>query len=367
VKESGIDPVDRADVEVLTLDKETGCTFKATVTVKPEVTVGDYKGIAAEKTIYTVSDHDIDHELLHMRERNSRQITVDDRPAKNGDTAVIDFEGFVDDVAFPGGKGDGHRLTLGSGQFIPGFEEQIVGHNIGEEFDVNVSFPEEYHAAELAGKAAVFKVKLHELSATELPELDDEFAKDVSEFDTLDELKEDIKGKLQEQRDRKSGDDMENSLVDMIVAGLTAEIPEVMFASKIDDLVQDFEYRLSRQGMNLPLYLQYPGMEEESFRKGFREQAERQVKIRLALEKIAVLEGFEVSADDVTAELTKMVENSGNPNMDVEKLRAVVPEKDLILDIKCGRAIDLIRDSAVVTEKTGELEEHHHHDDDDEE
>jgi trigger factor len=173
VAEAGIEPVDRADVEVLTLDKETGCTFKATVTVKPEVIVGDYKGIAAEKIVYAVSDHDVEHELGHMLERNARQITVDDRAAKDGDTTVIDFEGFVDDVAFDGGKGDGYRLTLGSGQFIPGFEEQIVGHSIGDEFDVTVTFPEEYHSDALAGKPAVFKVKLHEISAKELPELDD--------------------------------------------------------------------------------------------------------------------------------------------------------------------------------------------------
>lgn len=359
VEEAGIEPVNRADVEVLSLDKETGFTFKATVTVKPEITVGNYKGIEAEKLVATVTDHDIDHELTHMRERNARQVTVEDRAARDGDMTVIDFEGFVDGTPFEGGKGEGYRLTLGSGQFIPGFEEQVAGHKTGEEFDVNVTFPEEYHAEELKGKPALFKVKLHEITAKELPELDDEFVKDVSEFDTLDELRADLLKKQQEQRDKRSQDDLENALVDKVIESVEGEIPECMYENKVDDMARDFEYRLSQQGMKMELYLQYTGMDRESFRKGFREQAERQVKIRLALEKIAELEGFEVSEDDIKAELEKMAEAYGG-ELDTEKLRGIVPEKELIADIKCTKAIDLVRDTAVITEKAAPAEEHRH-------
>lgn len=354
VEQAGIDPVDRADVEILTLDKETGFTFRATVTVKPEVSVKDYKGISAEKVIGEVSDEDVDKEIEQLRERNARSITIEDRPAQNGDATVIDFEGFVDGVAFDGGKGDGYQLTLGSGQFIPGFEEQIVGHTLGEEFDVNVTFPEEYHSDELAGKASVFKVKLHEIKGKELPELDDEFAKDVSEFDTLAEFKDDVRKKLQENSDRKAQEDFETKLVDQVIENLESDIPECMFENKIDELVRDFEYRLSSQGMNMQLYLQYTGMEMDSFRKSFREQAERQVKIRLALEKIAELEGLEASDEEVEKELEKMAEAY---KTDIERLRTMIPVKDVKHDIKAQKAIDLIRDSAKVTEVAKKAEE----------
>lgn len=351
VEEAGIDPVDKAEVEVLTLDKETGFTFKATVTVKPEVTVKNYKGIAAEKTVSTVTETDVDGEIDRMRERNARTVTIEDRAAQDGDNTVIDFEGFVDEIPFEGGKGDGYQLTLGSGQFIPGFEEQIVGHSVGEEFDVNVTFPEEYHSEELKGKAAVFKVKLHEIKGKELPELDDEFAKDVSEFDTLEELKKDIAAKLQETKDNKSKTDLENSLIDQVIENLEGEIPEVMYENKVDEMVRDFEYRLSSQGMKLEMYLQYTGMEMDAFRKTFREQSERQVKIRLALEKIAEIENITISEAEIDEELGKMAEAY---QTDIERLRSVVPQKDVVADIKCQRAIDLVRDAAKVTEKAEE-------------
>ena len=351
VEEAGIDPVDKAEVEVLTLDKETGFTFKATVTVKPEVTVKNYKGIAAEKTVSTVTETDVDGEIDRMRERNARTVTIEDRAAQDGDNTVIDFEGFVDEIPFEGGKGDGYQLTLGSGQFIPGFEEQIVGHSVGEEFDVNVTFPEEYHSEELKGKAAVFKVKLHEIKGKELPELDDEFAKDVSEFDTLEELKKDIAAKLQETKDNKSKTDLENSRIDQVIENLEGEIPEVMYENKVDEMVRDFEYRLSSQGMKLEMYLQYTGMEMDAFRKTFREQSERQVKIRLALEKIAEIENITISEAEIDEELGKMAEAY---QTDIERLRSVVPQKDVVADIKCQRAIDLVRDAAKVTEKAEE-------------
>ncbi|MDF2567818.1 MAG: tig [Oscillospiraceae bacterium] len=347
VQEAGLNLVDRPEVEVTEVSKENGFTFKATCITKPEVEVKDYKGIKVEKTVQTVSDEDIDAEIKKMQDRNGRIISVDDRAAQDGDNTVIDFEGFVDGVAFDGGKGENFNLTLGSGQFIPGFEEQIVGHNIGEEFDVNVSFPENYHVEELKAKPAVFKVKLHEIKSKELPELDDEFAKDVSEFDTLAELREDITKKLDEANQKSADEQVENQLIETVIANMTAEIPEVMFESRIDDSVKDFEYRLQSQGLNLETYLQYTGMEMDSFRKTFAEQAEKQVKIRLALEKIAELENIEVSKEGLDAEYEKM---AANYNMEVEKLKGFIPEEDLSKDLSVNKAIDLIKESAVVAE-----------------
>ena len=347
VDEAGIEPVDRADVEILSLDKASGFTFKATVTVKPEVTVKDYKGVSAEKKLQSVSDADIAAEISRMRERGARIITVEDRAAQNGDTVVIDFEGFVDDKAFEGGKGTDFSLELGSHSFIDSFEDQVAGQSVGAAFDVNVTFPEEYHVEELKGKPALFKVTLKEIKAKELPELDDEFAKDVSEFDTLEELRDDIRKKMQEAYDQRSQNDLENALIDEVIKNLEGDIPQCMFENKIDDMVKDFEYRLSSQGMNLQLYLQYTGMDEESFRKTFQEQSERQVKIRLALEKIAELEGIEATAEDIEAEYAKLAESH---KMEADKIKGFLPEKDVAADIKTTKAIDLVRDAAKVTE-----------------
>ena len=245
IVESGLTPVDRADIEVTEVGKD-GFTFKAVVTTKPEVAVSGYKGIEVKKLDRKVADEDIDADIQRMRERNARIITVEDRAAENGDITKIDFEGFVDGVAFEGGKGENYSLTLGSNQFIPGFEDQIVGHNTGDEFDVNVTFPEEYQAEELAGKASVFKVKLHKIEKRELPELDDEFAKDVSEFETLAELREDVAKKIQDRLNTESENEVEAKLIDAVIAGLEAEIPEVMFTNRVDEMVRDFEYRMSR-------------------------------------------------------------------------------------------------------------------------
>ena len=347
VTEANITPVDRADIEVLSVGKD-GFTFKATVTVKPEVEVANYKGIAATKKVKKISDKEIDAEISRLQERNSRMVDVDDRPAEMGDYTIIDFDGYVDGVAFDGGKSERYPITLGSGQFIPGFEEQIAGHSIGEEFDVNVTFPEDYHAEELKGKAAVFKVKLHEIKKKELPEVDDEFAKDVSEFDTLAELREDLGKKLQESADKAAKDAVENQLIDSVIADMKAEIPEVMFEHRIDEMIQDFDYRLSSQGLNLQTYLQYTGMEMDSFRKTFREQAERQVKIRLALEKIVELEGLTASPEDVEAEYAKLADAY---KIEVEKVKTYIPETDVTKDIAVNKAIDLVRDNAVITEE----------------
>lgn len=348
VEEAKLELVDRPEVEITKIEKADGVEFKATCIVKPEVEVSDYKGIKAEKTVKTVTDEDLNGELNKMADRNARVVSVEDRAAENGDITVIDFEGFVDGKAFDGGKAEGFSLTLGSGQFIPGFEDQVVGHNVEDEFDVNVEFPAEYQAEELAGKPAVFKVKLHEIKIRQLPAIDDEFVKDVSEFDTLDQLKEDITKKLQEQYDKSADTEVENQLIDAVIANMKAEIPEVMFENRVDESVREFEYRLQSQGMNLELYLQYTGMEMDAFRKTFREQAEKQVKIRLALEKIVELENIQPSAEEIAAEYDKMAENY---KMEVEKIKGYIPEKDLVKDLAVNKAIDLIKDSAEIVEK----------------
>lgn len=359
VKEAGIEPVDRADIEVVDISKEKGVTFKAKVTVKPDVEIGEYKGLKAVKKVYTVSDDEVNHELEHVRERNARIITVEDRAAQKGDIAVIDYEGFLDGKPFKGGKAEKQELELGSGTFIPGFEDQIIGHKIGENFEINVTFPENYHSKELAGKPAVFKIVLHELKVRELPELDDEFAKDVSEFDTLDEYKADIKKRIQEAKDKRSETEVEDALVEQIIGSMKAEIPEVMFERAIDNMVNDFNYRLQMQGMNLKTYLHYAGMEMDEFRKTFREQAERQVKMRLALEKIVANEKFEVTDEDLDAEYKKL---AGQYGIDAEKIKNIINADDLKKDIAVNKAIDFVRDNAVITEEAA-TEETHKHDD----
>ena len=271
-------------------------------------------------------------------------MTVEDRAAEDGDTVTFDFEGFLDGEAFEGGKGENHTLVLGSGQFIPGFEEQIVGKSTDEEFDVNVTFPEDYHAEELKGKPAVFKCKLHEIKKKELPEINDEFVKDVSEFDTLDELKADTRKHLEEHRQKEADSAFENALLDQLADGLKADIPQAMFDRRIDDCVQDFGYRLQSQGLDLNTYLQYTGMEMGAFRDGFKEQAEKQVKVRLALEKIADTEAVEVSDEDMEAEYDKFAKMY---DMDVEKVKAVLSEKDMKRDLAVGKALDIVKENAV--------------------
>ena len=344
VKEAGLDPVDHPDVEVVSLD-ENGLVFKAKVTVKPEVEVVDYKGIEVKKTVAAVNEDEITAEIDRLRDRNGRLVNVEDRAAANGDNTLIDFEGFVDGVAFEGGKGENYPLTLGSNQFIPGFEDQIVGHKAGEEFDVNVPFPAEYHVPELAGKDSVFKVKLNEIRVRELPEADDEFAKDVSEFDTLDELKADIKAKLTETKEKAADTDVENKLIDTVIANMKAEIPEVMYEHAVDNMVHDFEHRLASQGMTLELYMQYTGFTMADFRKQFEEQAQKQVKIRLALEKIVELENIAPTEEELNAEYENMAKTY---SMDVEKVKELVPVEELSADIAVQKAIDLVKDSAVI-------------------
>jgi trigger factor len=347
IKEAGLEVVDRPDVEILTVEKEDGFSFKAICIVKPEVEVKDYKGIKISKAVKDVTSDEIDAEIKKLQDKNSRIVSVEGRAAQLGDTAVIDFDGYVDGVAFDGGKAEQFSLNLGSGQFIPGFEEQIVGKNIGDEFDVNVTFPEEYHEASLAGKPTVFKVKIHELKATEVAEIDDEFAKDVSEFDTVAELKADITKKLEEKNQRAADEEVENQLIDNVISNMTAEIPEVMFANRVEDSVRDFEQRLSQQGMKLDMYLQYTGMDLESFKKTFEEQAQKQVRIRLALEKIVELEGIVATSEELDAEYKKIADSY---KMDVEDIKKFIPVEDFSKDISVNKAIDLIKETAVIVE-----------------
>ena len=344
--ELNLEPVDRPEVEIVSADKENGVEVKMVITVKPEVKVGEYKGLAVEKNSNKVNEDDVDAEIKRRAERNSRTVTSEEA-AKEGDVANINFEGFVDDVAFEGGKGENFDLTLGSGQFIPGFEDQIVGHKAGDELDVNVTFPEQYQP-ELAGKAAVFKCKVNEVKTVELPEIDDEFVKDISEFETLEELKADIRKGLQEQLDRKVELDLENDLIDQVIETMEADIPEVMFETRVDEMIRDFEMRLQQQGLQLDMYLQYTGGTQETFRASYKEQAEKQVKIRLALEKIVELESLVAEEADVDSEINRMAELY---KMEADKVRSLVPIEEVKKDIAVNKAIDLIKASAVITEK----------------
>ena len=347
-KEAGLTIInDEMKFDLVSISKQDGVDFKVTFTTKPEVEVGDYKGLKAEKLLSEVSDEEVQAELDRMADRNSRMVEVKDRPAAQGDTVVIDFEGFVDDKAFEGGKGEGYSLSLGSGQFIPGFEEQIVGHNEEESFDVNVTFPEEYGEKSLAGKPATFKVKLHEIKVKELPAQDDEFAKDVSEFDTLDALKADLKAKALERKEKSAADDVENQLLDQLIDGLKGEIPEAMFKNREEQSLKDFEYRLQMQGMQLDLYLKYTNTTVEDLKKEFRPQAERQVKVRLALEKIAALENLTATEDDLNQEFETIAQSY---NMKPEEVKKAIPAEELTGDIVVRKAIDLVREAAVLTE-----------------
>ncbi len=347
IKASGYEYVeDKIDLDVVTVGKE-GLVFKATITVKPEVKVEGYKGLKANKPSAAVSDEDVQKELEHLQERNARMVSVD-RPAEMGDTVTFDYEGFVDGVAFEGGKGEDHALVLGSGQFIPGFEEGLVGATVDGELDVNVTFPEEYHAAELAGKPAVFKCKIHKIEKKELPEIDDELIKDGTDFDTVEAFKEDAKKRIGEQREKAAQDAVDEQLVDGLIGCMTADIPDAMIENTINDRIQDFAYRLQSQGLSLEMYRQYTGMDDKAFRDSFREQAEKQVKVRLALEAVAKAEGIELSDEDIEAEYARFAEQYKMP---VEQIRAAIPEKALREDLSVSKAMDAIKAAAVITEE----------------
>ncbi|MEE0559955.1 MAG: trigger factor [Ruminococcus sp.] len=345
VEESGLELVTRPEVEVTEISKENGVKLKATCITKPEVEVKDYKGIEVEKVVNPVTDEDINKQLDALRENNVTVETVDDRAAENGDDVVIDFEGFKDDVAFEGGKAEDFTLSLGSGQFIPGFEDQIVGHNAGEEFDINVTFPEEYQVKELAGAPAVFKIKLKSISKKVMPELDDDMVKDSTEFDTVDEYKADVKKKLEEANEKHADSEVEAKIFDKVIENMTAEIPQVMFDNRVNEMISELEQRLAPQGISLDLYMQYTGQTIDTVKKAYAEQAEKQVKLRLALEKIAKLENIEVTEDELKAEFDKLAEAY---KLDVDQIKQFIHDDDLKKDIAVGKAVDLIKDAAVI-------------------
>ncbi len=346
VKEVGVVVVAQPEIEVVSCTKADGFVVKAILTTYPEVTLGEYKGLKAEKKVIEVTEEIITADLANLQDRNARLVAVEGRAAQLDDTANIDFEGFVDGVAFEGGKGEGFDLVLGSGQFIPGFEDQIVSKEIGEEFDVEVTFPEEYHASDLAGKPAVFKTKINELKVKELPELDDEFAKDVSEFDTLEELKADIKAEREKEADNAAQLDVENTLVKMVIDGMTAVVPQAMYDIRCDELVNDFANRLAQQGLSLETYLEYTQMTLESFRKTFAEQAEEQVKIRLAMEAIVKAENITATDKEYEDELLKAATAYNYP---ITELRKMIPVEEVKADLCIQKAIDFIVENAEIT------------------
>lgn len=344
VEEFDLEVVDVQNSEITEVSKENGVTFKTEFITKPEVEISDYKGLNVKKTVKNVTDEDIDKEIDVMRERVARLITVEDRAVENGDTAVIDFEGFVDGVAFENGKGEKFPLEIGSHTFIPGFEEQVVGKNIGEEFDVNVTFPEDYQAENLKGKPAVFKCKLHEIKAKEMPELNDDFVKDVSEKDTVDELKAEIRENLEKKNAEDAENESDSALMDAMLANMKAEIPNAMYERHIDELIREWS---ARTRISVSDYLKYTGMTAVQFRANFEESAKRQVKLRLALEKIAELENFEVTQEEIDKEVAELAEQY---KIDAAQVKAAIPEKTLISDLKIEKALDLVKNSAVVEE-----------------
>ena len=344
--------VSRPEFDVETID-DNGVTMTATFFVKPDAEIADYLGIPVERDEKEATDAEVDEELSRVQQRNSRMIEVTDRPAQIGDSANIDYAGTIDGVPFGGGKAEGHTLKLGSGQFIPGFEDQVVGHNVGDTFDVTVNFPEDYHADELKGKQAVFHCKLNGLEYNELPVLDDDFAKDVSEFDTLDAYKADIKAKIAERHKKEADNAVEEQIIKALCEKLVCDIPECMYENEVENFVRDYDNRLRMQGLDLSTYFQYTGMTLDMLRKNMRPDAERQVKTRLALEKIAALENLEATEEEIEAEYARLAEAY---NMEVDKIKAAVAADAITDDLKVKKAIDLVKEKAVVTEKAPEAE-----------
>lgn len=345
VNEANLDLVAQPEVEITDVSKENGVKIKVVCTTKPEVAISDYLGIEVEKVVNAVTDEDVDKEVDRIREKNVRIINIDDRAAQMGDDVVIDFEGFKDGVAFEGGKAEKFELSLGSGQFIPGFEEKVAGHNIGEEFDIDVTFPEDYASEELKGAAVIFKIKLHEIKGKELPELDDEFVKDTSEFDTVADFKADVKAKLEKAAEDKADADFEQKLFDAVVEKMEAEIPDVMFENRAREMAQEMNSRLASQGISFEMYCQFTGQTPESVIETFKKQAEPQVKLRLALEKIVELEKIEATDDEANAEIQKIADAY---KMEVEQVKQYIAVEDVKKDVCVGKAVDLIKESAKV-------------------
>ena len=343
-KEADIKIVAVESLEAVEAGKE-GFTFKASVITEPKLEIDNYKGIEVEKKSTEVTDELIDEEIKKVLDRNSRMVTVEDRAAENGDTVVIDFEGFTDGVAFEGGKAEGYNLQLGSGNFIPGFEEQIIGHTTGEEFSINVKFPEDYQAEELKGKAAEFKIKLHEIKTKELPELDDEFVKDVSEKDTVEEYKEELKTEVEARLKDEAQKDLDDKIAEKLIELAQGEIPEAMYENQVNDMIREFDARLRSQGLDMKTYMQYMGMDVDALKGMYRADAEKHVKLRLALEAVAQKEGVEVTEADLDEEYGKLAETY---KMDVEKVKAAIPAESLTEDVRVQKALDIVKNAAVV-------------------
>ena len=344
--ESGLTVVSAPEYEIVSID-DNGVVFNARVYTKPEVTIEGYKGIEVTRTVAPITDDAVATEIAKIQDRNARTEEVTDRAAQLGDTVNIDYEGFKDGIAFDGGKAAGHNLELGSGSFIPGFEDQIVGHTVGESFDINLSFPAEYHAEELAGAAVTFAIKLNGISTKILPELDDDFAKDVSEFDTMDEYKADVKAKLEADAAKRADSEVEGQIIEALTAKLVAEIPEPMIVAETENFVRDYDNRLQMQGLKLADYLKYTGMSLDDIRAQMRPRAEAQVKTRLALEKIAALENVEVSDEEIENELTSLAEAYG---MELSRVKALVDPADVRADLAIQKAVKIVKDNAVITE-----------------
>lgn len=353
VRETQLELVDRPSVEVTSIDKSTGVELKAVCITKPVIEIADYKGIKAPKVVNEITDADVDKQIDIIRKKNARIVSVEDRPAQMNDEVIIDFEGFFGEEAFEGGKGEDHPLKLGSGQFIPGFEDQICGHNIGDEFDVNVTFPENYQMEEYAGKEAVFKTKLKAISYEELPEIDDDLVKDATEFETVEEYKADIRTKLEEAAAKQADSAFDNAVLEAVIEKVDSPIPNCMYEQRIDTLVHSFEQQLQQQGMSLKLYCQYTGMDVDSLRDTYRDRAVGEVKLRLALEKIAELENIEVSEEEINSGLGEIAAAN---NMDVETVKRFIPMDEYVTDMKVQKAVDFVKENAVVDNSVSEKE-----------
>ena len=346
LKESKLDMVGQPDFDVVSVSDEDGVVFSAKVSVRPDVKIENYFGIEAEKTVAPVTDEEVDQEIKTLQERNSRETDLDEGgKAEMGDICTIDFDGSIDGVPFDGGKGSDYPLKLGSGNFIPGYEEQVAGHTLNETFDVKVSFPEDYHVKELAGKPAVFKTTIHKIQHIELPALDDDFAKDFTEFDTFDEYKKDVKAKIAKRHEDEADSAFESAVLDALIEKVDAEIPEAMFVAETENFVRDYDNRLRMQGLDLKTYFQYTGLDLDKLRAQLRPQAEKQVRLRLALEKIADLEKLEATEDDINGEIKRIADAY---QMKEEDVRKAVPLDSVAEDMKVKKAMDLVKEKAII-------------------
>lgn len=354
IDESGLEVVGMNSYKIEKISKEEGIEAKLVVTVQPEVKIDGYKGIEVVKESAEPTAEEIGNEIERIRQRNSRVVTVEGRSAEDGDIVVIDFDGYTDGKQFDGGKAENFDLTLGSGQFIPGFEDQIVGHNVDDEFDVNVKFPDDYHAEELKGKDATFKVKLHEIKHRELPDVDDEFVKDVSEFDTIEEYRKDIEKNIRTRKENAAEASVEQQLIKAIIDRVESDVPQMMIDREVDEIINSFDMQLRDQGMNLETYLKYTQGTVEGLQEQYRERAEQQVRVRLGLAKIAEIEGFEATEEEIEAEYKKIADAYGMP---IENVKGMVRSKDIAKDVYNQKAMELVKENVVYTDKSPETEE----------